>query len=119
MDLVKALENAKQTVPPELTALAEGFDAKVMPFDERIDLWMCGVLMGWMCQVTRGEARYHGSGFKGKGFTFDESERNESQRVMDLQKRQYEIDQGILVEVRFPMAWRFGHKHSFGLFWNV
>ncbi|RLN68947.1 hypothetical protein BBJ28_00010296 [Nothophytophthora sp. Chile5] len=28
LDLVKALENAKQIVPPELTALAEGFKAK-------------------------------------------------------------------------------------------
>ncbi|KAE9206889.1 DEAD-box ATP-dependent RNA helicase 42 [Phytophthora fragariae] len=76
VDLVKALENGKQTVPPELTALAEGFKAK----------------------VTRGEARYHGSGFKGKGFTFDETERNETQRTADLQRRQYELDQGILVE---------------------
>ncbi|KAF4141779.1 Helicase conserved C-terminal domain [Phytophthora infestans] len=76
VDLVKALENAKQTIPPELTALAEGFTAK----------------------VKRGEARYHGSGFKGKGFTFDETERNETQRTADLQRRQYELDQGILVE---------------------
>ncbi|GMF40814.1 unnamed protein product [Phytophthora fragariaefolia] len=76
VDLVKALENAKQTVPPELTTLAEGFKAK----------------------VKRGEARYHGSGFKGKGFTFDETERNETQRTADLQRRQYELDQGILVE---------------------
>ncbi|ETP36376.1 hypothetical protein, variant 3 [Phytophthora nicotianae P10297] len=76
VDLVKALENAKQIVPPELTALAEGFTAK----------------------VKRGEARYHGSGFKGKGFTFDETERNETQRTADLQRRQYELDQGILVE---------------------
>ncbi|GMF14546.1 unnamed protein product [Phytophthora lilii] len=76
VDLVKALENAKQIVPPELTALAEGFKAK----------------------VKRGEARYHGSGFKGKGFTFDETERNETQRTADLQRRQYELDQGILVE---------------------
>ncbi|KAG7396660.1 putative ATP-dependent RNA helicase ddx46 [Phytophthora boehmeriae] len=76
VDLVKALENAKQPIPPELTALAEGFKDK----------------------VKRGEARYHGSGFKGKGFTFDETERNETQRTADLQRRQYELDQGILVE---------------------
>ncbi|KAG6976804.1 hypothetical protein JG688_00000985 [Phytophthora aleatoria] len=76
VDLVKALENAKQIVPPELITLAEGFTAK----------------------VKRGEARYHGSGFKGKGFTFDETERNETQRTADLQRRQYELDQGILVE---------------------
>ncbi|CAI5734115.1 unnamed protein product [Peronospora destructor] len=76
VDLVRALENAKQTVPPELSTLAEGFEEK----------------------VKRGEARYHGSGFKGKGFTFDETERNEAQRTADLQKRQYELDQGILIE---------------------
>jgi len=29
VDLVKALENGKQLVPPELVALAEGFKAKV------------------------------------------------------------------------------------------
>ncbi|CEG37045.1 dead box rna helicase rcf1 [Plasmopara halstedii] len=76
VDLVKVLENARQTVPHELKALAEGFTAK----------------------VKRGEARYHGSGFKGKGFTFDDTERNETQRTADLQRRQYELDQGILVE---------------------
>nr|CCA14242.1 Os08g0159900 putative [Albugo laibachii Nc14] len=76
VDLVNALEHAKQTVPTELVTLAENFKEK----------------------VKRGEARYHGSGFKGKGFTFDESEKNETQRTADLQKRQYEIDQGILVE---------------------
>ncbi|CAI5709160.1 unnamed protein product [Hyaloperonospora brassicae] len=76
VDLVRALENAKQIIPPELSALAEEFKAK----------------------VARGEARYHGSGFKGKGFTFDETERNETQRTADLQRRQYELDQGILIE---------------------
>ncbi|KAF1326309.1 Dead-box atp-dependent RNA helicase 42, partial [Globisporangium splendens] len=76
VDLVKALEAAKQAVPPELSQLAKGFKGK----------------------VERGEARFHGSGFKGKGYTFDENERNEAQRAMDLQKRQYEIDQGIFVE---------------------
>lgn len=53
-----------------------------------------------MMQVKRGEARYHGSGFKGKGFTFDETEKNETQRTADLQRRQYELDQGILIEVQ-------------------
>lgn len=77
MDLVKALESAKQEVPAELIAVADAFKEK----------------------VKRGEARFHGSGFKGKGFTFDESERNETQRAADLQKRLYEIDQGIFIEV--------------------
>jgi hypothetical protein len=65
-------------VPPELTALADNFKER----------------------VRKGEARYHGSGFKGKGFTFDGNEKNESQRVADMQKRQYELQEGIAVEVR-------------------
>ncbi|GLD94599.1 hypothetical protein PINS_up003210 [Pythium insidiosum] len=76
VDLVKALENAKQVVPPELSTLADSFKEK----------------------VRRGEAHYHGSGFKGKGYTFDESEKNEAQKAADLQKRQYELAEGIVVE---------------------
>ncbi|RHY24170.1 hypothetical protein DYB25_001645 [Aphanomyces astaci] len=72
-DLVKALENAKQDVPPELRALSDQFKEK----------------------VRSGLARYHGSGFKGKGFTFDESEKSEAQRAVDFQKRQYEMDEGL------------------------
>ncbi|ETV97170.1 hypothetical protein H310_09968 [Aphanomyces invadans] len=72
-DLVKALENAKQEVPPELRALSDQFKEK----------------------VRTGLARYHGSGFKGKGFTFDESEKSEAQRAADYQKRQYEMDEGL------------------------
>uniref|UniRef100_K3WRX2 RNA helicase n=1 Tax=Globisporangium ultimum (strain ATCC 200006 / CBS 805.95 / DAOM BR144) TaxID=431595 RepID=K3WRX2_GLOUD len=91
VDLVKALETAKQVVPPELSQLAEGFKDK----------------------VKRGEARFHGSGFKGKGYTFDENERNEAQRAMDLQKRQYEIDQGIFVEVPTAVfASLINHTHA-------
>lgn len=82
VDLVKALENAKQVIPPELVTMADGFKEK----------------------VKQGEARYHGSGFKGKGFTFDETERSEAQRATDLQRRQYEIDQGIFVEVSYALA---------------
>ena len=44
--------------------------------------------------MKKGEARYHGSGFKGKGYTFDENEKTESQRNADLQRKQYEVDQG-------------------------
>lgn len=73
-DLVKALENAKQNVPPELVTLNDGFKEK----------------------VKRGEARYHGSGFKGKGFTFDENEKTDAQKLADLQRHQYDIEQGIV-----------------------
>lgn len=73
-DLVKALESAKQKLPQELLDLNEQFKDK----------------------VKRGEARYHGSGFKGKGYTFDESEKTDAQKLADLQRHQYEIDQGII-----------------------
>ncbi|OQR90663.1 DEAD/DEAH box RNA helicase [Achlya hypogyna] len=73
-DLVKALETAKQSVPPELQALADAFKEK----------------------VKNGLARYHGSGFGGSGFTFDASEKSEAQRAADAQRRHYEIDQGII-----------------------
>ncbi|KDO23957.1 hypothetical protein SPRG_10653 [Saprolegnia parasitica CBS 223.65] len=73
-DLVKALETAKQAVPPELIALADGFKEK----------------------VKNGLARYHGSGFGGSGFTFDATEKSEAQRAADAQRRHYEIDQGMI-----------------------
>ena len=71
--LVKALTQAKQTVPPELTALADKFKSK----------------------VAAGEARWAASGFKGKGFTFDGDEMTEEQKVADLQKKQTEVEMGL------------------------
>lgn len=47
-------------------------------------------------KVERGEARYAGSGFHGKGYTYDASELNESQKVARAEKRQALIDAGIL-----------------------
>ena len=75
-DLVKALENANQNVPIELKILNEKFKEK----------------------VKRGQARYHGSGFKGKGYTFDENEKTEAQKIADMQQKQYEIEQGMHAE---------------------
>lgn len=47
-------------------------------------------------QVDRGEARWAASGFIGKGFTFDESEKTEAQKFMDAQRKQYLIAEGII-----------------------
>lgn len=50
-------------------------------------------------KVARGEARWASSGFtSGKGFTFDADELNEEQRKAGLQKRAYEMEQGIYEE---------------------
>jgi ATP-dependent RNA helicase DDX46/PRP5 len=71
--LVKALTQAKQVVPPELMDMAENFQKK----------------------VEAGEARYASSGFSGRGFTFDDNEMTEEQRIRDDERHQYEIEQGL------------------------
>jgi ATP-dependent RNA helicase DDX46/PRP5 len=71
--MCKALEQAEQPVPIELQAMADRFKEK----------------------VNRGEAHWVGSGFVGKGFTFDASEMNEAQKLASMQRRAYEIEQGI------------------------
>jgi len=72
-DIVKALEQGKQPVPEELTKLAAGFKEK----------------------VKVGQARKASSGFAGKGFKFDDSEKSEAQKLADMQKKHFEIEQGI------------------------
>ncbi|CAN0159812.1 unnamed protein product, partial [Discosporangium mesarthrocarpum] len=73
--LVKALTQSKQKIPKELEDMAEGFKEK----------------------VSKGEAKWASGGFAGKGFTFDDSEQSEAQqaRMRSLEKRQYEIEQGL------------------------
>ncbi len=73
--MMKALQKANQPIPPELEVLAKSFQMK----------------------VERGEANYSGSGFVGnKGYTFDASEMNEAQKTAALQRKAYEIEQGLL-----------------------
>lgn len=74
--LLKALTQSKQEVPPELRAMAEAFQQK----------------------VTAGTAHWAGSGFGGKGFTFEDSEQTDAQRTAALQKKQYQIEQGLVAE---------------------
>ena len=47
-------------------------------------------------KVERGEARYAGSGFKGKGYSYDSSELNDAQKLARLEKRQALIDAGMI-----------------------
>jgi len=47
-------------------------------------------------RVERGEARYAGSGFKGKGYSYDSSELSEAQKLVQLEKRQARIEAGMM-----------------------
>jgi ATP-dependent RNA helicase DDX46/PRP5 len=47
-------------------------------------------------KVKRGEAKWAGSGFKGKGYSYDASEMNEAQKVAQMEKRQALIEAGLL-----------------------
>ncbi len=72
--MVKALEKAGREVPEELSKMAADFRAK----------------------VERGEAHWSSSGFVGKGFTFDASEMNETQKIASMQRKAYELEQGLI-----------------------
>lgn len=74
--IVRAMTEAGQehNASEELKALAEEFAEK--------------------CE--RGEARRAGSGFKGKGYTYDSGEMNEAQRIARSEKRQALIEAGQL-----------------------
>jgi ATP-dependent RNA helicase DDX46/PRP5 len=47
-------------------------------------------------KVEKGEARYAGSGFKGKGYSYDSTELSDAQKVARLEKRQALIEAGML-----------------------
>lgn len=47
-------------------------------------------------KVEKGEAKYAGSGFKGKGYSYDSNEMTDAQRFAQLEKRQVLIDAGLL-----------------------
>jgi ATP-dependent RNA helicase DDX46/PRP5 len=47
-------------------------------------------------KVKKGEARYAGSGFKGKGYSYDSTEMNEAQKVAHAEKRQALIEAGLV-----------------------
>ncbi len=72
-NLVKALTQSDQTVPAELQAMSDAFLAK----------------------VKAGQAKYAHSGFGGHGFTFDEQEMTEEQKIRAQEKKLYEVEQGL------------------------
>lgn len=75
-NIVRALSEAGQSenVDPALKELSDSFKEK----------------------VKRGEAKWAGSGFKGKGYTYDASEMSEAQKVAQMEKRQALIEAGLL-----------------------
>lgn len=75
-NIVRALSEAGQSenISPALKMLSESFKEK----------------------VKKGEAKWAGSGYKGKGYTYDSSEMNDAQRVAHLEKRQALIEAGLL-----------------------
>jgi ATP-dependent RNA helicase DDX46/PRP5 len=77
--LEKALRQSQQEVPPALQAMADSFRSK----------------------IDAGQARWASSGFGGTGFKFDPLEKNKAQKMIDMQRRQYEVDQGLRDEADF------------------
>ena len=75
-NIVRALSETGQSenISPELKALSDSFKEK----------------------VSKGEAKYAGSGFQGRGYTYDKSEMSEAQKVAQSEKRQALIEAGLL-----------------------
>lgn len=74
--VVRAMIEAGQVenISPDLKSLSDSFKEK----------------------VKKGEARWAGSGFKGKGYTYDSSELNDAQKLAKLEKRQALIEAGLI-----------------------
>ena len=83
-DMVRALKESKTPVPPELEKLAESFEEK----------------------VKAGAAKHRRSGYHTKGFVrvrslmgrfkFDEAEAGEKEVLKNMQRRQVEVENGII-----------------------
>jgi len=75
-NIVRALSEAGQSenIAPELKKISDSFKEK----------------------VAKGEAKYAGSGFKGRGYTYDKSEMSEAQKIAQSEKRQALIEAGLL-----------------------
>mmetsp|Transcript_27123 Transcript_27123/g.65826 ORF Transcript_27123/g.65826 Transcript_27123/m.65826 type:complete len:1045 (+) Transcript_27123:460-3594(+) len=63
---------------------------------ENLDPALKEVCDGFKEKVKKGEARWAGSGFKGKGYTYDASEMNEAQKFAHMEKRKALIEAGLL-----------------------
>lgn len=73
-DMVKALKQSKSPVPIELQQMADSFEAK----------------------VKEGNAKHRRSGYHTKGFKFDEAEAGEKEVIKNMQRRQVEVENGII-----------------------
>lgn len=75
-NIVRALTEAGhfENISPELIILSNSFKEK----------------------VQQGEAKWAGSGFQGRGYTYDKSEMSEAQKVAESEKRQTLIEAGLL-----------------------
>jgi len=72
--LFKALSQAQQSIPPELTTLTNNFQTK----------------------ANAGQVKWAKSGFIGnRGYKFDDNELTPSQRITKAQKKQFEIEIGL------------------------
>lgn len=86
---VNSAEEAKFS-PNIVRALSEAGQS------ENIDQALKELSDSFKQKVKRGEAKWAGSGFKGKGYTYDASEMNEAQKVAQMEKRQALIEAGLL-----------------------
>ena len=94
---VKALENQyKQLYAATISASG---DADGMHIESAPETYIPHELLlmanNFKQKVDRGEAQYSSSGFVGKGYTFDGTELNEAQQLVNLQRREYNIEQGM------------------------
>jgi ATP-dependent RNA helicase DDX46/PRP5 len=87
--LVSSTEEAKYA-PIVVRALNEAGNA------EHISPALKELSDEFKAKVEKGEAKYAGSGFKGKGYTYDSTEMNETQKHARLEKRQALIEAGLL-----------------------
>ncbi len=86
---VNSTEEAKYA-PIVVRALSEAGQS------ERISPALKQLSDDYKSRVERGEAKFAGSGFKGRGYTYDATEMTEAQRMAHLEKRQALIEAGLL-----------------------
>lgn len=63
---------------------------------ENIDAKLRALSDEFKKKVERGEAKYAGNGFKGKGYSYDSTELNDAQKLAKLEKRQALIEAGMI-----------------------
>lgn len=87
--LVNSNEEAK-FAPNIVRALSEAGQS------ENVELALKEVSDQYKEKVKKGEAKWAGSGFKGKGYSYDASEMNDAQKLAHMEKRQALIEAGLL-----------------------